>query len=574
MIGHWRVMRKLLKAPAVLLALAALVGCFNESDFDLDSEQVATILFVATDSGRASIPADGYTTIALVATIDANGSAAQIKFTTSEGTFQGAESSSPTTVTVAANSDGIARSVLISSRRVSDVVVRVESVANSQINRELELAFTEPVISNIIRFVGDNIVAVADGATLTTISVQVDPDIPAELRSVRFTTNRGMFAPAQSPGAVMPNSMGVATVDLTSPDEIGPARITATVNGFSTESGVEFVTALPESLVISSSALTVAADGDAFVSLTITISRAIGTPTIGQFANIVATNSNGEVLDFIRDVTLSDANGQISAKFFPGNTAERGDVTVRAVVPGSTAAGETKVTIVEPSTSSLSINKSIDVSAVSGELVQRLMRNLEFDGVLLTAEGAQVLEILGFGMADTLAGIPNTTQTRFRSELLMHLLLADEDHRNSLVGHEDGASIDAQAFVRLNLPETELLEPGQMSGVVPGRYAFGIPTGEDERRLYSTAADIFRSWDSGLIKCNKSDSSSEAVFVYDVPSLLACYNQNGDWTTALISPSRSTARIVLLSNSRTFDIEELLQQVSSAAESINVRVPF
>lgn len=539
------------------LTAASLSGCFNSDDFDLDQNRVDQILQLTTASGEASVPADGYSFIEILATVSAQSAPQSVVFTASAGSFIGADSNMPLTVTSMTGADGVARARLRTSLDVGEQTVSAQIMGNSNVRSELDVRFTVPDVDEVVLFQTLPATAPADGATFTTVSVSIDPDLQGEDRSVTFTTNRGVFAGMNmSTMSVMAASDNVAQVDLKSALLAGSVRLTASVKSFTTTAQMDFVPALPETISIMANKFVVKADGSDKAELTISLLRQTGTVTAGQSVDIAAVLNSGQSIDVIRNQTLSDSDAKIKATFFAGTTSERGDVAVTVTSANASVSAQTTIDIIDPATSQKS--RSHVQRAGQRDVAEAMVRALhdaafpnQFHGVVLVAENGVVSYSDAFGMADARAGIPNTMSTRHRAGIV------ERAWRQLHQGHCSGASVlrpraDVldDVFSHLAMESTEWVGAGQRRGVELGDYAFGDRNSAQQQRLFSTLDDVLAWSVSSLAAClNRAPSAAaERLKLADGRTVLVDTHYENSHLSATFALREPDILIIVLSN--------------------------
>lgn len=340
---------------AIGLLAAALPwapGCHESGDYTPTESRVSRFMSLASADGRTTLPADGVSRLLLVATIsaDADPDRRTIVFTTSAGTLIGGQAAASGGRQVTADATGRALVELQSAEQVGDAIVQAQVVAAPELVRQVLISFVEADPGSVIRFVAAPATAPADGATLSTFTVQLAPTLPAGTE-VTFTATQSGFGGAAAPTVTVPvDGSFRASADLESPAAIGFARVTATAAGFSQDARIDFHRALPDLVTVAVSAATVAASSDASVTVTGTFLRDVGTVTTGTVATFTAVDAAGAPVGQFRNVTaIGQATPSVAtADFFPGTTAVRGLVTIRVGTAEGSATGTGTVEIVDP----------------------------------------------------------------------------------------------------------------------------------------------------------------------------------------------------------------------------------
>ena len=292
-----------------------------------------------------SIPADGFSRTTLEAHVNPDAIPRTITFTTSEGLLFGPNADIGREITITADVNGRAIAQLQSSTTVGTALVQAEvTIEEKSIARQIGVDFVPVESSDIIKTVSTSAASDpvdADGATVTQVFADIASDLPSDKRTVTFTTTLGEFV---STGSEIATS-DLATVSLRSPNEAGTAFITATVNGFSAETRVKFVRALPESVIVDPAGPSVSAGGN--IDVTVTLLRNIGTVTPGTVVRFSATDDSDNTFGLFRlsVAEIEDGGKSVETTFFPGNILFRGIATIKADVGG--VKGEAEIEIVD-----------------------------------------------------------------------------------------------------------------------------------------------------------------------------------------------------------------------------------
>ena len=332
----------------VAIAAVPLAGCFDQSKYLPTSAEFQTALELATTP--SAIPADGFSTARITASISADAAPARrtIVFEATTGTFVG--SSAPGTAETRSiertvDTSGAVSVELRSSRNVesSTVTAKVKDVAG--VSKAVVVSFTAVAPGNIIRVSGPA-TAPADGATVSQIVADVAAGVPGQRRTVTFATSLGAFV--ADPNATVGSDGKSVTVDadggnravvfLRSPKEqVGTAFITARVDSapqVSASTQLLFTAALPETVLVTTNQPTVEATFTDSVEVKVRLLRGVGTPTQGTVVTFQAVDFLGAVRGIFSDITQSDATGQATADFTPGTGAALGRMTITASAGG------------------------------------------------------------------------------------------------------------------------------------------------------------------------------------------------------------------------------------------------
>ena len=168
--------------------------------------------------------------------------------------------------------------------------------------------------------------APADGVTPLAIAATVAPGLPAQRRTVTFTTTLGELIPA----AMEADGSNVARTSLVS-TITGTARITATVDGTTAEATVRFNPALPDRVHISVDAAELRS-GES-TNLRVTLIRTNGTVSPHLSVTYEARTSTNRAIGSFSAVTLAE-NSIATATFNLGTTSYQGPLTIRATAEG------------------------------------------------------------------------------------------------------------------------------------------------------------------------------------------------------------------------------------------------
>ena len=349
------------RSPLLASALALLAGalllasrCYDQASYQPTAPEVRGALVLRSEDGRTSLPADGLSRLRLVAEISADSALGRrtIVFTASRGTLIGGTDAGNGVRKVEADATGQAAIDLQSSQQVesSEVSASVDQVAG--LTQRLVIAFVAADPNETIRFTASPAHAPADGATLSTFSVQVSPALPAGTM-VSFAATAGKFAPENgSPVSRPVDGSFTASADLISPATLGPGRVSATANNVTRQVTIQFDRAPPNLITVSTQGkVQVKADNADTVTVVGTFLRDIGQVTEGTVATFSGRDSNGQSVGFFRDVgtvTVVGSGRQATATFLAGDTTYRGRVTLTVGADGSAVTGVAEIEIVDP----------------------------------------------------------------------------------------------------------------------------------------------------------------------------------------------------------------------------------
>ncbi len=326
----------------VASGLFALAGCYDKDDYAPTAANVEQIVVLESVSGATSLPADGFSRLAVQARLLGDPAFARrtVVFSVDNGSLDGGQAPSdcPACREVVADANGLARVDVIAGIRVGTARVSAQLKEAAGIRVDLALQLVPPTADDVVRFVAAPATVAADGATLTTFTVEVAGSLPQAQRTVRFAASNGTFSPGGVSTIDVPVDAGNrASADFKSPATIGTARITATVAGVTREVAVSFERALPTAIVATANPPVLTAAADAQTTITATLLRDVGQVTDGAVVTFSARDATGTALGLFTNVTRS-ASGSASAVFLPQTTTP-GRVTITVGVEGSRVVG-------------------------------------------------------------------------------------------------------------------------------------------------------------------------------------------------------------------------------------------
>ena len=281
-------------------------------------------VFVVSAS-RSTLPADGFSKAVITARLRRPAPLQQrtVTFETSAGILIASGQPSARALTVTSDPDGEAQVELQSEKTVGTARVRVTALTSSY---ELAIQFAPVDPAQIITVKTERSSAPADGVTPLAIAATVSPGLPAQRRTVTFTTTLGELIPA----AVEADGSNVARTSLVS-TTTGTARITATVDGTTAETTARFNPALPDRVHISVDAAELRS-GDS-TNLRVTLVRTNGTVSPHLSVTYEARTSTNGAIGSFSAVTLAE-NSIATATFNLGTTSYLGPLTIRATAEG------------------------------------------------------------------------------------------------------------------------------------------------------------------------------------------------------------------------------------------------
>ena len=339
-------------AVAFLVGLVLAAGrCYDKDDYSPTAPPTQQALTLTTSTGQTTLPADGISRLRILAQIppDADPDKRTVVFATSLGTLIGGTANADGAREATADVGGQATVELQSGQQLGDAVVTASIKNVAGVTRRLVISFVAANPDEVVRFVAAPATAPADGATISSFTVQLSPALSLGT-PVQFKTTAGKFQPGDVDTIPIPaNGSYTATADLKSASTLGPARITATVQNVSREVVMEFRRALPDRIVVSTNnVFQVTPSTTAGVTVIGDLQRDIGRVTAGTVATFRATTEAGAAIGFFRDVAVVGSDGKATATFVTGETTYRGRVTLTVGAEGSSVTGSAEIEVVDP----------------------------------------------------------------------------------------------------------------------------------------------------------------------------------------------------------------------------------
>jgi hypothetical protein len=313
-----------------------IVRTFDVPFVPVDLDQLLTL-----ESDAGALPADGFSSATLTATVrSAGGDLRQdVTFAASRGALvrftDGPAEPAPV---VRADASGVARILLRSDTTVG--TARITATIPGGFERSLLVQFVAVNPDAIITLRADASAAPADGATRTRLVATVPAGLPAARRQVTFVTTDGDFASNAVAGntkmaQVTADASNQAVVELKSPVLPGTASISASIASVATaRATLEFTRALPSSIFVSSGNSAVARAGTASVRLTATLLRDIGQVSDNTVVTFEARDSSGATIGAFSEITLGKIDPgdpktvKSTATFNPDDGAVAGTATI------------------------------------------------------------------------------------------------------------------------------------------------------------------------------------------------------------------------------------------------------
>jgi hypothetical protein len=341
------------RAWSLLVLVGVLfAGCkYNRDDFKTPTDPGQQ--YLQATASASSLPADGISTVEVSARISADATQRTIKFTASLGTLVGG-SGSPSSLQVTADSNGVARAALKSSKDLGTSQVTVEVVNATIAAQTVQVAFVAPDPTSVVRFVSAPGNVPADGTTATPIVLAVAAGLPSgDARKVTLTTVLGSFSPAAVVSSldVTPSPVdNTATVLLYSPQQVGISTLSAKVSEVQRTTVMSFDRAFPDAIRVDLDKLRVPNTADAAGNLNVTayLTRRTGKVSLDTRVIFEALANGVSVGRFVSQDDLSDADGKVTAVFSPAGVVTPGPVIMTVTVEGSSAVGAAELEVTAP----------------------------------------------------------------------------------------------------------------------------------------------------------------------------------------------------------------------------------
>jgi hypothetical protein len=281
---------------------------------------------------RTSIPADGFSTSVITATLKRSATPQQrmVKFETSAGTLIAPGVAPGRVVTIAADATGRAIAELQSEKSVGSARVRVTAF---DLPYEFTISFGQAEPASIITLATSPSSAPADGVTAVVVSASIAASVPAGRRTVTFRTTLGLITPV----AIEADGSNVARASVTS-TSTGAARVIVTVDGSTAETTVQFTPALPDRVLVSPDVSELESGGS--TPIRVTLARAAGSVSPRLEVIYSARTNTGAAIGSFSRITPAE-NSVSTATFNVGATAYVGPVTITAAVAGGATGSAT-----------------------------------------------------------------------------------------------------------------------------------------------------------------------------------------------------------------------------------------
>lgn len=342
---------------AAILCLALLLAAGCDKEFErrvLPTEPGSVVVSLSFPGSDGTLPADGLSTMTLRGSVPlalADPDRA-ISFTATDGTLLG-DAEEDRSLSVPLDAQGAATATLRSSRTPGPVTVTARLVEGGTAlsgTTRIQVDFVGGDETALLAFTRAASSAPADGATPSQFSVRVSDRFAGDNRTVEFQTSAGSFSrDSAEPTQTVEVDAGTdltANVLLYSPKVVGPAVVTASLEGFQAETRIDFRPAPAEEILVTLSKFTVAQDGT--MEVTATLLRRIGTPTPETIVRFEALDSTGQPFGIFRNVQRSQADGTASAEFAPDGGGTPGSAVVLVTADGSGAEGRANFELTAP----------------------------------------------------------------------------------------------------------------------------------------------------------------------------------------------------------------------------------
>ncbi len=316
---------------AALLLLAVAWSC--KSDDPTGSvDPVADLDSLTVRPG--SVPADGRTVTVVRAIIPSASRVLprQVTFTTSAGTFLPQGSAAQTNVVVPVDAAGVAVALL--QAPVNATLASVTARAGETTLQDT-VRFHQPLADlTAFEIAADSVVA--DDVTTAVVRATLRRESTVTPRAVTFETTTGVFVSSNTTTITVPtDTSGTAVALLRASQEPGTAIVRAKAGNAVLQETLRFVTAYPESIVLSADSFRIGASAGKSLKLQANLLRSTGRVSRGATVTFVPVDSTGtQEVGWFSGV-LETSPGVVQAVYTPGETPYRGRVDVIARTPGA-----------------------------------------------------------------------------------------------------------------------------------------------------------------------------------------------------------------------------------------------
>jgi hypothetical protein len=316
----------------------ALSACYKEKDYLPSNVDYSKFLLLSTSD--SIIVADGESTSYITAEIpmEIRDDKASVVFTTNKGTFDNGTKTITKIATIQSINNvnkRIAKIKLTSSTKIEKATIEATV---GDISQSLEVSFENINYDNLLLLSTVQSQISADGESSIDIIVDQPLDTKEEYTAISFSTTKGIFennAKTISKSSVIVWDNGIykrrAVVRLISSKKVENTDIEAGIKGYIKKTSVSFIKAFPESLKLSTTAISISPGYGNTLTITTTLSRQKGTPSIGNLATLMVSDSNRNSIGyFVNYNNVSDENGTISNKFTLGDLNYHGPLKIIA----------------------------------------------------------------------------------------------------------------------------------------------------------------------------------------------------------------------------------------------------
>ena len=192
--------------------------------------------------------------------------------------------------------------------------------------------------------------APADGAEEITLTARIPASADVDKRTITFSSTAGTIKQGSNGVREMTaDAAGVARVVLVAPLDTGIAIVRASIENVIRQDTIHFITAFADTVLLDLGGLSIAASAFDEVILTATLQRASGTPSPGAEVRFTATDASGNPKGRVRNVTVSNAEGRVTALYALRDSLYTGTLTFRAAaaIAVDSARGELEVEVVQ-----------------------------------------------------------------------------------------------------------------------------------------------------------------------------------------------------------------------------------
>jgi hypothetical protein len=323
----------------ILPAMLFSSSCYHESEY-LPTNVSSDQLIKSLAATAPAIPADAqsFTYIVAELPLDALDIRSVVVFTTTKGTFDNNSKTITLSATVV-NDNGVNKRIAKAKLTSSAIIETADVTATvSNVSKTIPVSFTNLLFDSFLTIASFPASIPADGASFGYINIEQPLNILTDYTSIVFTTSNGLFdngtkTITKSSATVLVNGVykRVAQVRLIASKIVDSALVEVAVKGTSKNFTVNFLKALPDSVSISLSAPAIATGFANSVTITTSLIRSAGVPSLNNDATLTVTDTaNVSRGSFINYSSKSDINGVIVNKFTLGSDTYKGKLIVTA----------------------------------------------------------------------------------------------------------------------------------------------------------------------------------------------------------------------------------------------------